>query len=372
MKPIIKWAGGKEKELKHILPCLPKTFQNYYEPFVGGGSVFMFISANRLFINDLSEELITLYKFIGSKDKNFFLYATLIDKAWAKVGVFFAKHNELIEVYMSYQHSHIDKALLMQYINSFCETNNHEIEAIIDGLPSLYTNVLCYEMQNNLIRKLSRMKVLALQRNKLPDKDIRDNIETALKSALYMYFRYLYNDKDILRSNKPYANALFLFIRNYAYSGMFRYNEKGMFNVPYGGIAYNNKHIDVKLKYYMSDDISVHFAKTAIENMDFEAFLQKYTPTSDDFIFLDPPYDSEFSTYAGNEFSKTDHQRLANYLINNCSAKWMLVIKNTEFIYSLYAGQAGIFMRSFDKEYIVSFMNRNNKKTTHLLITNYL
>lgn len=33
--------------------------------------------------------------------------------------------------------------------------------------------------------------------------------------------------------------ALFLFIRNYAYSGVFRYNDKGDFNVSYGGIATN-------------------------------------------------------------------------------------------------------------------------------------
>ena len=33
--------------------------------------------------------------------------------------------------------------------------------------------------------------------------------------------------------------------------------------------------------------------------------------------------------------------------------------------------QPGINIRSFDKEYVVSFMNRNEKKVTHLLITNY-
>jgi DNA adenine methylase len=39
---------------------------------------------------------------------------------------------------------------------------------------------------------------------------------------------------------------------------------------------------------------------------------------------LDPPYDSEFSTYAKNEFNKDDQKRLANYLINDCPAKWMM------------------------------------------------
>ena len=46
------------------------------------------------------------------------------------------------------------------------------------------------------------------------------------------------------------------------------------------------------------------------------------------------------------------------------------MIKNTDLIYSLY-NKEGIKIRSFDKEYTVSFMNRNDKKAKHLLITNY-
>ena len=61
---------------------------------------------------------------------------------------------------------------------------------------------------------------------------------------------------------------------------------------------------------------------------------------------------------------------MADFMINECKAKWMLVIKNTDLIYSLY-NKEGIKIRSFDKEYTVSFMNRNDKKAKHLLITNY-
>lgn len=48
----------------------------------------------------------------------------------------------------------------------------------------------------------------------------------------------------------------------------------------------------------------------------------------------------------------------------------MMIIKNTDFIFALY-DKPGIRIRTFDKEYLVSFMNRNDKKVTHLLITNY-
>lgn len=80
--------------------------------------------------------------------------------------------------------------------------------------------------------------------------------------------------------------------------------------------------------------------------------------------------DSEFSTYAKNEFTREDQKRLATFLLHHCPAKWMMIIKNTDFIYQLY-NKEGINIRTFDKEYLVSFMNRNDKKVTHLLITNY-
>jgi len=37
LSPILKWAWGKEQELKYIIPALPKKFNNYYEPFVWWG-----------------------------------------------------------------------------------------------------------------------------------------------------------------------------------------------------------------------------------------------------------------------------------------------------------------------------------------------
>lgn len=233
-----------------------------------------------------------------------------------------------------------------------------------------YSCILVKEMETNLFRKMSRMNELEMEKHLLPDNDLLDNIETAIKSAVYMNYRHMYNDKTIAESNMMLHCALFFFMRNYAYSGMFRYSKKGDFNVPYGGIAYNSKLMNKKLNYYRSKPLLNHFADTKIYNLDFEEFLRTVAPTENDFVFLDPPYDSEFSTYAQNAFTKTDQERLAHYMINECRAKWMLVIKNTEFIYNLY-NKEGINIRTFDKEYLVSFMNRNDKKVTHLLITNY-
>ncbi len=370
LPPIIKWAGGKERELKYILPNLPKSFRRYFEPFVGGGSVFMSINADRCFINDLSSELICLYRCIAEHNVRFFDYLRQIDNSWHKAGTFYLENVVLNELYESYRNGDFSDEKLKTEIDGFCEQRGTEIFSLVPVDFAFDTNVLFEEMRKNLYRKMKRMKVLEHSKNRLPQKDLCDNIETAIRSSLYMYFRYLYNDKEILQEDVILHCALFYFIRNYCYSGMFRYNDKGDFNVPYGGIAYNSKTLAKKMDFYSSDALLSHFRGAVIENLDFEDFLRKHKPSKDDFVFLDPPYDSEFSTYARNEFAKEDHVRLADFMIKECEAKWMLIIKNTDFIYSLY-NKSGIKIRSFDKEYMVSFMNRNDKKVKHLLITNY-
>lgn len=369
LQPIVKWPGGKEKELKYILPNAP-VFERFFEPFVGGGSVFMAVSAKEYFINDYSSELVTLYRSISKTDLNFFRYSELMDASWIKAREFFYSNNILIETYLEYRKDKITKEELKTFVHNFCKEKENDLIQIIGDEFAQYPCVLIKETETNLFRKMVRMRELEIEKHILPDTDLMDNIETAIKSAVYMNYRHMYNNKNIEQNDTALHTALFFFMRNYAYSGMFRYSSKGEFNVPYGGIAYNSKLMTKKLNYYRSKPLLNHFADSHIYNLDFEEFLREVNPGEEDFVFLDPPYDSEFSTYAQNTFSRTDQERLANIMINECKAKWMMIIKNTDFIYNLYNKQ-GIKIRTFDKEYLVSFMNRNDKKVTHLLITNY-
>ena len=369
LSPIIKWPGGKEKEMKYILPNAPH-FERFIEPFVGGGSVFMGIKANKYFINDFSTELIELYHNIEKTDNDFFKYVEMMDESWTKSWDFFKANPQLVETYIGYRNGLIGKNELKEFVHIFCTNNKQSILDIIGDQFSALPCILLKEVETNLFRKMVRMRELEIEKHTLPDGDLNDNIETSIKSAVYMNYRHLYNNKDIAKNNPKLHCALFFFMRNYAYSGMFRYSSKGEFNVPYGGIAYNSKLLNKKLSYYKSKELLSHFKKTKIYNLDFEKFLRTVKPKENDFIFLDPPYDSEFSTYAQNAFTRDDQKRLANYLINDCKGKWMMIIKNTDFIYGLY-DKDGINIRTFNKEYVVSFMNRNDKKVTHLLITNY-
>jgi DNA adenine methylase len=368
LHPIIKWAGGKENELKYILPNLPSKIEDYYEPFVGGGAVYTALKAERYFINDRSSELIDLYQNISGKDReDFFDTLNEMIHNWNLLTILIENNSEvLMDTYKKYVQNSIDEAGLKNILFKLISTYS----GLLNKMSAWNAENFIKEIKINLIRKIQRMKTIEKIRQPLSGKDILSNLETALKSAFYMHLRHIYNNTEKYEIRNTCKSVLFLFIRNYAYSGMFRYNSKGDFNVPYGGIAYNRSNFSKKANYLRSKELKNLLDNTTVHNLDFEDFLQMYHPAKNDFIFLDPPYDSEFSTYAQNEFTRKDQIRLADYLIKKCKAKWMMIIKNTDFISGLYSDK-GLNIRPFDKTYLVSFMNRNNKEVEHLLITNY-
>jgi len=373
LSPILKWAGGKEQELKYILPNLPQEkFLDYYEPFVGGGAVYTAVQADKYYINDKSDELITLYRSFTNRDRQLFFKALdEIIHNWDLLTTVIQNNTTFfIETYKQYSTDNIDDNKLKDILFEFILTHSDQFNGMFSSIFNFNIENFIKEIKINLIRKIKRMKQLEKIKNILPNNEILDNIETALKSAFYMHFRHIYNNTKKYKLNNAFKSAIFLFIRNFAYSGMFRYNAKGEFNVPYGGIAYNRKNFQKKVDYLKTKELKALLDNTTIENEDFEIFFEKHKPSKNDFVFLDPPYDSEFSTYAKNEFTRKDQERLANYLINKCKAKWMMIIKNTDFIFGLY-NDKGLNIRSFEKTYLVSFMNRNDKNVEHLLITNY-
>ena len=64
IKPFIRWVGGKSRLLSRILPHVPTGIRNYYEPFLGGGAVFL-ACASRVsghsHLADLNEHLVAAW-----------------------------------------------------------------------------------------------------------------------------------------------------------------------------------------------------------------------------------------------------------------------------------------------------------------------
>lgn len=370
MKPIIKWPGGKSSEIKNIKDLIP-SFDRYIEPFFGGGALFFYLKPQNAIINDISNTLIDFYKLVKVQDEN--LHELLLDYYDSFQGLLSTCNKYKKEILNVYQKACLPlstKEIVISEVKKLVKSMQSEI--ILDFSKKLVLDV--NEFLNFIISNLADKIIRTVKLNekrKLSKPDLIDNLYTGFTSGYYMYFRKVYNDINLHRLDNvslEYKVANFYFIREYCYGSMFRYNQQGEFNIPYGGISYNKKVFKHKIDNMFNQDIKNLFANTKIKCMDFEKLLMNVNLNERDFIFLDPPYDTDFSDYENRAFSKYDQQRLAD-ILKNIKAKFILVIKNTDFIASLYKQNFNII--SFDNKYTYNVRGRNERKVEHLIITNF-
>ncbi len=367
---LIKWPGGKTREIQYIQDLIP-SFDRYIEPFFGGGAMFFHLRPQKAAINDISKDLMAFYSMVKSQDKQFqrylTAYHTLFQGLLRKCETEFPA---LLQVYSAAS----AKGLSVKEIEELLSPITSDILAF---LPSEELSLLVWsktELFHHLLVNAAdkvRRTVVNNQKKSFSSEDLKENLITGFASGLYMYFRSVYN--DILLGRQPqtdvsYSSANFYFIREYCYGSMFRYNSKGEFNIPYGGMSYNRKDFSSKLDSIFSIETAELFRSTDIFSLDFEDFLLAAVPTENDFMFLDPPYDSDFSDYEGRDFTKEDHRRLAEAL-KHTPARFILIIKNTDFIYSLYDGSFNILC--FNKTYTYNIRSRNDRSAEHLIVTNF-
>lgn len=63
-RPFLKWAGGKRQLLPELQKHVPKQFGTYYEPFLGGGALFLALQRPRAVVNDSNRELINCFEVV--------------------------------------------------------------------------------------------------------------------------------------------------------------------------------------------------------------------------------------------------------------------------------------------------------------------
>ena len=80
VKPIIRWVGGKSRLLSRILPEAPLVIQDYYEPFLGGGAVYLALYRRvegNAYLSDVNPHLIAGWQ--GYADPTEQFLETLMD-----------------------------------------------------------------------------------------------------------------------------------------------------------------------------------------------------------------------------------------------------------------------------------------------------
>lgn len=111
--PFIKWAGGKQSIADQLLACFPDNFDCFYEPFVGGGSVFMATEWKRAVISDVNGWLVDTYRAIRDDWKR---VAEILDTMPNEKSFFL----DLRSKHASFHKTIFDSAAAFIYLNKTC------------------------------------------------------------------------------------------------------------------------------------------------------------------------------------------------------------------------------------------------------------
>ncbi len=176
---------------------------------------------------------------------------------------------------------------------------------------------------------------------------------------MYYRLREMFNDL----TDKHYSEALlYYYINKTSYSGMIRYNAKGEFNVPFGRYQRLNTSA-------VTPAHSKLLQRSQIFNTDYSDIFNLCN--TEDFVFLDPPYDCIFSDYGNEEykdgFNETNHRKLANDFMN-LPCKALMVIGRTKLTENLYRGY---IIDEYSKNYAVNIRNRFKSAANHIVVANY-
>jgi len=178
------------------------------------------------------------------------------------------------------------------------------------------------------------------------------------------YFYKIRKQHDI--KNPIEKAARFLYLNKTCYNGLFRVNQKGEFNVPFG--KYSNPNI--------VDKNNIFACNHALRGIDIQlGDFNKIKPKKGDFVYFDPPYhptkSDSFTSYTKLDFREEDQRKLKD-LANKLSSKGvqiMLSNSNTEFIKELYKDDFDIITVKAPR--MVNCKSDERIPVMELLIKNY-
>lgn len=201
--PIVRWVGSKKRIIDKIIKNIPDEFNNYYEPFVGGAVVFLYMPIkNKAFLNDNNMDVINLYKHIKKSPTELIKKVAKYEKTYLesknKKETFLdirKKFNKLINNYS------LERAALYISINKTSFNGLFQINkfGILTSAFGNVENPRFYKKEQ--IEKFSKK----LKGVKLTSVDYFDALKTAKKGD-FVYLDPPYVPDDFCKYSMNYAN----------------------------------------------------------------------------------------------------------------------------------------------------------------------
>lgn len=123
--PIVKWVGGKRQLMFELLKNMPKSYNRYFEPFIGGGALFFELQSENAYISDINEELVNLYCVV--RDNVDELIKDLSRHENSKEYFLKIRNIDRTEKYQEF--SNIEKASRFIYLNRTCFNGMYRVNS---------------------------------------------------------------------------------------------------------------------------------------------------------------------------------------------------------------------------------------------------
>lgn len=154
--PFVKWAGGKRQLLPQIKERMPEEYNNYFEPFVGGGAVTFELLPAKALINDINKALVNAYKQICNKPKAFLEEVKKLDSEMWEDGkeYYYSKREHYNDKLMKAEYD-VELAALFVFINKHCFNGLYRVNG--KGLFNVpYNNSRSASVDEDAIMEISK------------------------------------------------------------------------------------------------------------------------------------------------------------------------------------------------------------------------
>ena len=119
--PFLKWAGGKRQLLNQIKERMPKEYNDYYEPFIGGGAVLFELQPEKATINDINISLINVYRQVKDNTEEFIeLVKKLDSEMWEDGKGYYLDIREKYNDKLLKKEYDLELATLFTFMNKHC------------------------------------------------------------------------------------------------------------------------------------------------------------------------------------------------------------------------------------------------------------
>ena len=175
--PFVKWAGGKRQLLPQIKERMPEQYNNYFEPFVGGGAVLFGLLPAKALINDINKALINVYEWIKKAPEEFLQEVSKLDaEMWEDGKKYYYSLREHYNDKLMKAEYDVELAALFVFLNKHCFNGLYRVNG--KGLFNVpYNNSRGGSVDEKVIIEISKY----LQEIEIEDGDFEDACRDAKK-----------------------------------------------------------------------------------------------------------------------------------------------------------------------------------------------